>query len=289
MMPEPVFNLYRYALQDSVGDSEVETYAHNLVMSFFDDVNYSTPISDRTLPAEAAVAMNLWSYIIHKVQTAVNLCSTGGSLVGADGVHLLDEVAAYWIGSEQETGDSNKGHSLYNLAEKSGKEFGQVGLDQSRVNRNVLKLLKEASMQVAFENGCSVNPFVASNLRQVVHKIVSQMTVPLIQHLILNLISNDRGRVKIYSHALIPLVAGCKQSTYTYLKEKLLSPSYQYHISETKDIIEKIQDAYSCLGLSCNDIGDLITSEVLCVDRDNHQAMAGYKPTSDVREVSSCI
>ena len=286
MMSEPIFNLYRFTLQDSYGDGVLETYAHNLVMSFFDDVNESTSISDKTLPAEAAVAMNLWSYIMHKLQVAVNLCSTGETLIGVDGVHLLDEVAAYWIGSEQETGSSNMGHSLYNLAEKSGKEFGQVGSDQSRVNRNVLKLLKEASMQVTFENGCSVNPFVATNLRHAIHKIVSQMTVPLIQHLILNLVANDRGRVKLYSYALIPLIAGCKDSTYTYLREKLLSPLNEYHVSETKDIIAKIQDAYSCLGLSCNDIGDITSSEVQCTDRGSHQAMAGYKPMSDVREVS---
>ena len=140
-------------------------------------------------------------------------------------------------------------------------------------------------MQVSFENGCSSKPFVATNLRQVVHKIVSQMTVPLIQHLISNLLSNDRERVKLYSHAFIPLIAGCKTSTYEYLKDKLLSPLYDYHISESKDIVAKIQESYSCLGLTCNDIGDMDVSEVECTDRDIHQAMAGYKPTTDVREV----
>ena len=288
MLSDPVFNLYRYALQDS-DDGTVETYAHNLVMSLFEEVQTSTSTSDRTLPAEAAVALNLWGYIIHKLQTAVNVCSARGSLVGQDGVHLLDEVAAYWIGAEQKTGDSKTGYTMYNLAERSGRDFGQLGTEQSRVNRNVLKLLKEASMQVTFENGCSGNAFVANNLRLSVHKIISQMTVPLIQNLIQNLISNDRGRVRIYSHAFIPLIAGCKESTYKYLKEKLLSPLHQYHASETQAIIEKIQESYSCLGLRCSDVGALSTNEVLCADRDKHQGIAGYKPTMDVREVSAVL
>jgi hypothetical protein len=107
----------------------------------------------------------------------------------------------------------------------------------------------------------------------------------LIQHLIYNLKKNDRGRVKIYGHAVVPLLAPCRPRTFEYLKRKLIDTSYE--VGEIDTIIGELQSSYYCLGLKCRDVGNLqeLTAP-LCVDRKEFSPLARYKPTTDVREYS---
>jgi hypothetical protein len=94
--------------------------------------------------------------------------------------------------------------------------------------------------------------------------------------------------VKIYTHSVVPLVAGCGNGTFEYLKEKLLTVSYES--TDVDEIIEAIRGIYPCLGLSCKDIGvhnsETADGAKKCQDPDALASMAGYTPTSDVREFS---
>ncbi|KAL3918581.1 MAG: hypothetical protein SGILL_004169 [Bacillariaceae sp.] len=112
------------------------------------------------------------------------------------------------------------------------------------------------------------------------------MAIPLVQGLILSLRSNEREKVKIYSHAFVPLVAGCSPSLFESLSEKLLP--LNYNVVEAEDIIDLIRDTYPCLGLTCSDIGvhdaEVTDEAPECNDPDVFAPLAGYRPASDVRE-----
>ena len=288
MIGEPTFNLYRYTLQDGGGKflgDDVSAYAHNIVMSFFEDSSIFSSKNSDGLAAEAAVALNLWAYVVHELHQTVNKCKNE-KLTDDDGIHSIDEAAAYWIGYSQQAGDSANGYLLYRLTEESGDMFGQDIDGQTRANRNILRLFKQAAIQLSFPNACSVNNDTYKNLRFVVNKIISQMTIPLIQQLIASLRRNDRPRVKIYSHAVVPLTAGCGEEHFSYLKENLILSSY--NVVNIEEIIKTLQNVYSCLGIQCKDIGKYqdVAGDLECIDRPEMSPLAGYVPTHDVREVS---
>jgi len=285
MIEEPVFNLYRYALEDDNGSfiaDDVKFYAHSLVMSFFDD-KFLDESNSSTLPVEAAVALNVWGNIVHKLSVTVERCDARSFQGDDNGVQYIDQAVAYWIGSAQSTGDSSKGHLLYRLSEEAGESFGQGLQGQARNNRKVLQLFTEAARLLSFSNGCNDN--APDRFRAIVNKIVAQMTVPLIQHLILNLERNDLDRIKLYGHAVVPLVAGCRESTYNNLKEKLITSEYS---SDTlNEIIYELQSTYDCLGITCKDVGIFIGAGMpTCYKRQDLTAFAGYTPRTNAQEYS---
>ena len=298
MKNDVTFNLYRYALQDYNGKflgKHVDVYADTYIMSLFEQPNVFGSQTPQTLPAEAAVVLNIWSFMAHQLHSAVAMCENGNQV----GVKVIDEVVALWLGYSQQTGasasswlDSNQidaaadGFLLYSIAESSADWFGQAGVEdnQGRVNKQLSKLFKEASLQLSFSTSCA-NIEVSKNLRVIVDKIISQMSIPLIQHLIYNLKANNRARVQLYAHAVVPLLAPCSKSKYKYLREKLILSSYEQ--SDVNNIIGALQDTYYCLGLKCNDIGDpLVYDTPECKNRSDLRTLGDYKPKNDVQELS---
>ena len=77
MNEEPVFNLYRYTLDS--GDStfhgeDTKYYANSLVMSSFDESEDTANPS--LIPVKAAVTLNLWGNIVHKLYVTVKRCDS---------------------------------------------------------------------------------------------------------------------------------------------------------------------------------------------------------------------
>jgi len=275
MKQEPTFSLYRYTLGDdnqAYLGADVGIYAHTVVMTFFDESIFSSK-SPSTLPVEAIVALNVWGEVIHHLHQAVENCQNGNYTTIP-----IDIAAAYWLGSLQQAGDASTGYLLYALAEVGGDMFGQaVDSGQSKANANILELLKQAAIHLQFRDTCA-------NLRVTINALISQMTAVLIQHLIANLKVQDQDRVKIFSNAVVPLLSDCNPSVFSFLKKKLITSSYTS--GDVNDIINALQSTYSCLGLTCDDIGvyqqDLAMK---CVDTPDLSPLAGYIPSSDVSEV----
>jgi uncharacterized membrane protein YgcG len=285
MLDEPIFNIYEYALQDSDGkfmSREVRLYADTLVEDTFQKVS----TGERTVPAEAAVALNLWMHVIHLLHETLRLCKKK-ELRNDDGLHSMDVAVAYWIGDGQVAGDGERGHLLYAFAEQMGDIFNMDDGGQSRTNTNILKLFNEAKNEISLPGACSESPASFIRLRRIVNNLESQMAIPLIQGLIHYLRMNDRDRVKVYAHAVVPFVAGCSPSSFAFLKDKLINLTY--NVIEVESIVEVIRSIYLCLGLQCDDIGvhesERNEDAPVCEDIDVMFSLAGYKPASDVREV----
>jgi hypothetical protein len=286
MLDEPLFNIYMYALQD--GDrtfmsKDIRLYANTLV----EDAFQTTSTGSKTLPAEAAVALNVWMHIAHLLYKALKNCKNK-EIRDEDGVHSMDVAVAYWIGDGQIAGNGDRGHLMYALSERMGELFNMDTGGQSRTNTNILKLFNQAKHEISLPSACSESPASYIRLSRIANRIMSLMAIPLIQGLIHNLRSNDKDRVKLYAHAVIPLVAGCSPSAFSFLKDKLIN--LNYNVIEVEELVQDVRRIYPCLGLQCADIGvhdsEMTDQATSCEDVEVLHPLAGYKPASDVREVS---
>jgi hypothetical protein len=283
MLDDPVFNLFLFGNKSTrrrLQTSESRTYADDYVMSTFSNSNGAA----KTLPAEAALALNLWMYLNHLLYDTLRHCEER-KITNDDGVQSIDEAAAYWIGDA--AGSDAPGSLLYGLAEKMGEIFKLNDAGQSRTNANMMRLFNEAKNELTLPNACTDSPTTVIRLRSIINKISGQMTIPLIQGLIHNVRTNDRDRVDLYAHAYVPLVAGCSPNAFELLRDKLLNS--EYNVIDGETIVAHIRDSLFCLGLQCDDIGTH-PSEVLdgapeCKDPDRLHKLAGYTPAHDVREV----
>jgi hypothetical protein len=237
--------------------------------------------SKSSLAAEAAVALNVWMELANELFQTLKNCKDK-KIADEDGIHSIDEAAAYWIGDGLIAGDPERGHLLYALAEQMGDIFGISASGQSRTNVNILRLFHQAKLELSFPDSCSESPNTVRRLRNIVNKITTQMIIVNIQALIHNLRVDDRPRVRIYAHAVVPLVAGCNPTTFAYLRDKLIDGSYRE--VEMESIITAIMKTYPCFGIQCDDIGVHSTeSASSCRDPSALRSLAGYRPATDVR------
>lgn len=287
MEDEPIFSIFKYALEDNDGSflsNDVRLYADSIVERSFTHLSEKPSL----LPVEAILSLNMWMHIVHILYETLEQCKNK-QIYDGDGVHSLDIAVAYWIGDGQVNGSSTNGHLLYALTERAGESFDMgLGAAQSRTNTNILMYFNAAKDEMALPGACSENPSSYLRLSNHVHRIVSLMAVPLIQTLVDSLWSNDRDRVEIYSSAFVPLTASCNPETFQYLKEKLLSMTY--NVAEIDTIVEQLQSTYPCLGLTCSDVGVHASiamtgaSSLQCQDPQESQSLAAgiYQPFHSV-------
>ena len=284
MTDEPLFNFFKFSLQnddDTFLSHGVRFYANSIVDSTFTNLNAQTA----TIPVEAMLALNLWMQVAHILFETLEDCKNQ-RIHNNEGIHSLDIAVAYWIGEGQVVGSADDGNLLYALSEQAGEAFQMgKGAAHSRTNTNILNLFNEANNEMSLPGACTGTSSTSyTRLSNYVHKIVSLMTVPLIQKLIHSLRENDRERVKIYSYAVVPLTAGCNPEAFAYLNKQLLQMKYKN--SDVDDVINRLRSVYPCLGLSCDDIGIHVTEaaspDLQCQDPPVLTSLAGYVPTYPV-------
>mmetsp|Transcript_64 Transcript_64/g.114 ORF Transcript_64/g.114 Transcript_64/m.114 type:complete len:1370 (+) Transcript_64:91-4200(+) len=275
MKNESTFTLYLYALGYS-------GFGHSTVSSYLAEEFKST------FASEAAVVLNIWIYITHLLHNAAMDCRSPVTNVArnlfnnARGERAIDEAASLWIGSEQEAGSSSKGWLMYQLTERMAAKFGTKEYSQARVNTEVLKLLRSAKSKFSLYGSCEQGSNTYRQVRVIADKLVVQMTIPLIQSLIYYMSIDDKERIKIYAKAALPRIVGCNMALYQYLEEILVNGAYESKMFPS--ILQSLQSSYSCLGITCGDIGSFDRETSSCTDADVYAPLASYVPTTDVRE-----
>ena len=97
--------------------------------------------------------------------------------------------------------------------------------------------------------------------------------------------TNDRERARLYSHAVVPLLSPCTAETYHYLKKQLIT-DLPYNSRDINDIIRALQSTYRCIGITCDEVGSPRDVDApICEKQSELAPLAGYTPTTDVREV----
>lgn len=278
----PNFLYHLYGLADRTADTtklaNQAKYADNYVRS---------AISSKYDAGEAILALIVWMYATHLLYKGIDTCH---KLTLADepeafdlGGGGMDEFIALWIGNG---GDASVdgGNSLYTLTQYAAKLFGTTNPDAA-VNMELSALYQEGSAILSFPNACTNGDDRAfPQLWTVMQRMISQMTVPLMQLLIDALFTEDPERVKLYALAVVPQTVQCRPSVYKRLKEELLGASVAFN--RKAEILVDLEEVYNCLGFTCADIGSYMQDQIpQCADKEASYPLAEYVPISDVYSV----
>jgi hypothetical protein len=288
------YNLFRFALASEVefGDGSylnASSYADTAVMKAFGVA------ADNELAAEAAVVLNVWMQIASDLQAAVPLCQQGGNAVAA-----VDKAAAIWLGMSQTEGSDDNGYLAYSIAEKAATRFGADKASESWVNTALFDGFNEAQ-DIAAE--CVATPDKFLDLRGVVADIIQALGTPLLQNLIYYIskavssaqdYTTMENYVELYALSVVPRLIGCNPSSFFYLQDKLIEEDFDTTKIDDEFIghMQTLQKCYDleCKDLRLNDISDAnlkATVQKLCYEQQaDPRNIAGYKPATDVSEVS---
>jgi len=286
MMENPYFHMFRHAFL-VLGDAEegetegrfdgsaIEQYGDTLVEDLFD-------LNVEGIETEAAVVLNVWMSAINELFQVRLQCKSNdmNKALGA-----LDRAAALWIGEGQKDGINDSGHLLYALTENAGERFDQ-DTGETTVNTEIIDLFVQIQKNIKADKCSDLDGYL--NRRQEIKRMVSLMTIPLLQNLIHHTINveSDHGSdwVELYALATIPRVAVCDPSTYNdELQMDVLREMTKDYIDQS---LNGLESAYSCFSITCTDIGSYRGTRPVCKDPDG-VTVAGYSSQrKDVKQKS---
>lgn len=252
MKKDSTYNLFVYGLSD-----ERHEFMGKPATSYADTFISSLLYSKSPAAANAMVAVTIWMQVAHSLHSSYDACKTsfltdgrsidGRGLQDSDPALFIDEAAAYWIGDNQDTGSSSKGHLLYALTEFIGDKFEKVPVgSQSEINTRIIDLFNKAKNHIAISRGCSTSEESHLKLRGIINELIPMMAVPLLRSLLYYLSEEDSAMVKVYATAVLPLFSACSPATYYELKDELIDHN---SIEIQKEYIySRIESLYSCLG-----------------------------------------
>jgi hypothetical protein len=299
-LDQSFYQLHRYGLAGGLINltKNYDTFGDDFVQSEFQQYNQTKAYA--TMPGEAALVLVLYPYVVSKTLSAVSYCERYSKQEPAEelvsslqnSIASFDQAMAYYVGTNQDIGSAKTGYSFYSLSEKAQQRFSASGSDtaatHSSVNDKIGALFQEAYKYYSFPDACTPGSLTAANMQSVAFRFIAQTQVTLVQMLIHSMATKDLKRTKMYANALIPQLIRCKPSAYRALKQSLLDKTYDPQ--EFISIMEELQQTYSCLGFTCQDIGAYNNSQKelffgQCADRPKILPMAGYTPQTDVYEV----
>merc|ERR1719424_1455287 len=160
--------------------------------------------------------MNTWMYVIREFEDAIDDCTNGDltANAGSSGpVHAWDEGVGFYVGSKMSPDDltgatiaalDSKGKLAYTLGNKRCKNFKTCGPEGGELNG-------EAQANVKLIVGACADVVPIKN------RIVSQMTVPLVQGSLryaykmaaLSGGTKERAEGALFAAAVLPQVHAC--------------------------------------------------------------------------------
>lgn len=297
---DPLYSFYVDAFVDIGGAYErnvhgtfdqnpAEEYAHSLVNDLLQvegDGKYPDGIE-----VESVLVTGLWMRVYHHLYDILRTCGTNNP-DSRDMLDNLDKAAALWIGNKQVYGSNTAGVMLYNLAERSSADFGQ-DRRESRVNSDflsVLDLIRTTITGDECSNFSDTNDFGDNvgyvKMHQLLSDAVRRMNTLLVQRLI-HFLSTDISVkfTQLYTLALVPQIRACSTVDYEYFMKKVVFNTSYKHSSFEKSLA-RLQNMYSCLGVTCADIGSYSGSRAPRCSGNKVEpvlSLAGYAPGEDVR------
>ena len=228
----------------------------------------------------ATTTMNVWMYVIGRLEKAIHDCETGCTKEDNCNVnetfvqtHSWDEAAAYYVGSIPKfTGQG--GHLLYSLAENTCTAFGtcltsgaQAG--QALANNRILKALRDGQFHLHAQR-CG-QAYVNLQI------IRTYMKIPLVQNVLryaykLGVLNDTRDETMAegaaFAATILPLVHDCNPDDAAIIFDNMNmgmgSPSNGNTTSRSRSALDfvavkqALERNYYCMGWSCDDVGGLV-------------------------------
>ena len=275
------FLSFFYLYLEYMGDSD---FAHDFINAGFNDaattsgysgnfklVEYSFPGGLQNVVQVGTIVLTLLQYVIRNLDVAIEecaICSNTNDVTSDCGLSLIDEAAAYYVGSLQSTvSNSYEGFLLYGAADRWCQlfntcdgtiTFNDATITTSRVNMIVMQQLLNLQSNVQ-SRSCNPDDATITTFRNI---IVSQLFVPIIQGLIRSVYYTEQSVVSdfcdadatMYAAAILPLVLNCTGDDDAELLFDHTRPDRTVPTNATL-VHEILKRNYDCLGISSSDIG----------------------------------
>ena len=230
--------------------------------------------------------MNVWMYVIREFEDAIDDCENGCIACNDDPVHAWDEGVAFYAGSLAGTSPNDAGGKLiWALAEKRCANYKTCGPNGTRQRRpgsrcgaiNTLVTTAKVNNDLLFEFNKGRDALQAgkcAEVRPITRKVVSLMTIPLIQgtmryarYIAVGDIDGDAlGEAAVFAASVLPMVHACSPADakiiddHTKLGQTNMPKSgaeADHQLKRFTDVKEAFERNYACMGISCADVGGL--------------------------------
>jgi hypothetical protein len=228
---------------------------------------------------KGAAYMNTWMYVIREFEDAVDDCQKNCIACNDDPVHAWDEGVAFWTGSLEKEDGFSSGKQIYALAEKRCKNFktcgpngdstslGEPQSTTAKVNFDLFYEFAIGEMLLSYGRCDEVPP--------VVRRVVSLMTVPLIQGTLRynykkyvpafpsaeGDFADIQAEGATFAAAVLPMVHACSptdaKTIYDHAKIDAAYPADRGDYASWQKVKTAFENNYACLGVTCADIGGL--------------------------------
>lgn len=207
--------------------------------------------------------MNVWMYVIHEMEDAIQDCKVGCIDCNADPVHAWDEAVAFYAGSLEGVSGSSDGKMLYRLAEKRCLNFrtctGADGI--AAVNDEIVKKFRVG--QEALQKG------ECAKTRPIMERIIQLMSIPMVQGSLRYAykVANLQGKSKeiaegaVFSAAVLPQVHACNATAAKIISDNMAINANAHMKDGFTAVKEAFESTYECLGITCADVGGLVIND----------------------------
>ena len=219
------------------------------------------------LAKKGSAYINVWIYALHEYEAAITKCNSD-DYDTEDVVHTWDEGWAFYAGSKQKTGSSSKGALLYYLAQKRCSDFGTCGSDGvADVNAKVLEYTIAGAEELIAGDCSGADAYL--------DKIKVQMKIPLIQGMLKYAYfgdpnggganGDDLSEGWAFPAAILPLIDDCDSTVATYVADNMMVSLSSPMADGYVDVKTEVESTYTCLGITCDDVGAYSTVWDACV------------------------
>jgi hypothetical protein len=270
----------------------MDTYADHWVTAAFDKgkTTFTAPASNtdfsgtgqtavfsnevRTQSIKKGTAyMNVWMYVIREFEDAIDDCKSSCIACNDDPVHAWYEGVAFYTGSlASDAPIAAGGKLIWALAEKRCKNYQTCGPNGDSTSLSGTTAKVNNDLLFEFNKGRdALQGGKCAEVRPIVRKVVSLMTIPLIQGTIRyarymgpvnNMGADKQSEAATFAAAVLPMVHACSAEdakiidNYTKLKAGRTSDG-DAQFTEVKAAFER---NYACLGITCADVGGLVVA-----------------------------
>ncbi|CAM9655355.1 unnamed protein product, partial [Scytosiphon promiscuus] len=269
---------------------------------------------------KGAQYQNVWMYVIHELEDAVNDCEDADLEANNANVVAWDEGWAFYTGSLEGTdvgGTPDEGQMLYALAEKRCENFKTCSGDNddndlvgtSAVNNDILALWQTGQEHIQnFE--CTLAEAVKDDIVTLMTALNLVRVANIVGYTYLadpdaptNSTDKEAAELWAFSAAILPAINACDAVVATTLRDNADITLDTAPMSAGYAAVKaELESVYPCLGITCAQVGGLIDEDAgddsyvtgfePCEDGEgatnvtdgDYLAIAGYIPVSDVSE-----
>jgi len=217
--------------------------------------------------------MNVWMYVIREFEDAIDDCKSSCIACNDDPVHAWDEGVAFYTGSlAADTPNAAGGKLIWALAEKRCKNYQTCGPNGDSTSLSGTTAKVNNDLLFEFNKGRdALQAGKCAEVRPIVRKVVSLMTIPLIQGTIRyarymgpvkNMGADKQSEAAVFAASVLPMVHACNPADAKIIDDhtKLVDGRKSGGDAQFTDVKEAFERNYACLGITCADVGGLVVA-----------------------------